>query len=157
MDALVLILVLDLIPTLFDAGGKVGPDLTGAARRFNTRDLLEAIVEPNRVVSDQYRTSRIALKDGRVLTGKIKDQSGNSRVLITDPLSPADLLQVARDEVDDIAWTGASTMPEGLLNTRSLEEIADLFAYLGQAAEPQVTKGPGPRVGTRNEGRGAKE
>jgi putative heme-binding domain-containing protein len=111
-------------------GGMVGPDLTGAARRFNTRDLLEAIVEPNRVVSDQYRTSRIALKDGRVLTGKIKDQSGNSLVLITDPLSPDDLLQVARDEVDEIAWSGTSTMPEGLLDSFTGEEIADLMAFL---------------------------
>jgi putative heme-binding domain-containing protein len=108
----------------------VGPDLTGAARRFNRRDLLEAIVEPNRVVSDQYRTSRIALKDGRVLIGKIKDQSGNSLVLTTDPLSPADLLQVARDEVDEIAWSGTSTMPESLLDSFTGEEIADLLAFL---------------------------
>src|SRR5262249_32392663 len=63
-------------------GGMVGPDLTGASRRFNARDLLEAIVEPSRVISDQYRTSQIALKDGRALTGKVKDLSGNTLVLM---------------------------------------------------------------------------
>ena len=66
----------------------VGPDLTGRRGRFNARDLLEAVIEPSRVVSDQYRTSRIALKDGRVLTGKIKDLSGNTLVLMADPLGP---------------------------------------------------------------------
>ncbi len=111
-------------------GGMVGPDLTGATRRFNTRDLLEAIVEPGRVVSDQYRTSQIALKDGRVLAGKVKDLSGNTLVLLRDPLSPADLLMVARDEIDEIAWSGSSMMPEGLLDSFTAADIADLMAFL---------------------------
>jgi hypothetical protein len=52
------------------AGGIVGPDLTGAARRFNTHDLLEAAIEPSRVISDRYRASRLALNDGRLMTGR---------------------------------------------------------------------------------------
>ena len=51
-------------------------------------------------------------------------------MLITDPLNPADLLQVARDEVEEIAWSGTSTMPEGLLDSFTREEIADLLAFL---------------------------
>ncbi|MEX2027859.1 MAG: c-type cytochrome, partial [Pirellulaceae bacterium] len=35
-------------------GGANGPDLTGIAGRFSTRDLLETIVEPSKVISDQY-------------------------------------------------------------------------------------------------------
>lgn len=35
-------------------GGSVGPDLSAAGARFSTRDLLEAVIEPQRVVSDQY-------------------------------------------------------------------------------------------------------
>src|SRR5262249_3756905 len=93
-------------------GGMVGPDLTGVVRRFNAHDLLEALIEPNRVISDQYRISQIALKDGRILTGKVKDISGNTLVLMKDPLNPADLLMVARDGIDEIAWSGSSMMPE---------------------------------------------
>lgn len=37
-------------------GGMAGPDLTGVARRFDDRALLEAILEPSRVVSDQDAT-----------------------------------------------------------------------------------------------------
>src|SRR5205823_6386700 len=112
-------------------GGMVGPDLTGVSRRFNRRDLLEAVIEPNRVISDQYRVSQIALKDGRILTGKIKDISGNTLVLLRDPLNLADLLMVARDDVDEIAWSGSSMMPEGLLDSFTEEEIIDLMVFLG--------------------------
>jgi mono/diheme cytochrome c family protein len=35
-------------------GGAQGPDLTVAAGRFSVRDLLESIVEPSKVISDQY-------------------------------------------------------------------------------------------------------
>ena len=47
-------------------GGGVGPDLTAVAGRFNVRDLLESIVEPSKVISDQYAAVSIATKDGRV-------------------------------------------------------------------------------------------
>lgn len=40
----------------FNANGKgVGPDLTGVGRRFDRATVLESIVEPTKVVSDQYR------------------------------------------------------------------------------------------------------
>jgi len=35
-------------------GSGVGPDLTGAGKRFSRRDLIEAIVDPGKIVSDQY-------------------------------------------------------------------------------------------------------
>jgi putative heme-binding domain-containing protein len=112
------------------AGGMVGPDLTGVTRRFNARDLLEAVIEPSRVVSDQYRTSRIALKDGRLLTGKVKDLSGNTLVLMTNPLDPANLLMVARDGIEEIAWSGSSPMPEGLLDSFTKQDVLDLLEFL---------------------------
>jgi putative heme-binding domain-containing protein len=111
-------------------GGMVGPDLTGVARRFNGRDLLEAVIEPSRVMSDQYRTSQIALRDGRVVTGKVKDISGNTLVLMKDPLDPSDLLMVARDAIEEITWSAASMMREGLLDSFTERDIIDLLAFL---------------------------
>ncbi|MFN9040866.1 MAG: c-type cytochrome, partial [Planctomyces sp.] len=35
-------------------GGVVGPELTAVSRRYNARTLLESIIEPSKVVSDQY-------------------------------------------------------------------------------------------------------
>ena len=35
-------------------GGNLGPDLTAVGNRFGKRDLLEAIIEPQKVLSDQF-------------------------------------------------------------------------------------------------------
>jgi putative heme-binding domain-containing protein len=114
-------------------GGMVGPDLTGATRRFNTADLLEAIVEPSRVISDQYRGSQLALRDGRVLAGKPRDISGNTLLLMRDPLNPADLVMVPRDQIEEISWSGVSLMPDRLLDTFTGAEVKDLIAFLRTA------------------------
>ena len=37
---------------------------------------------------------------------------------------------VARDGVEEIAWSGSSPMPEGLLDSFTKQEILDLLAFL---------------------------
>ena len=37
---------------------------------------------------------------------------------------------LAADEIEEIEPSKASTMPEGLLNPLTLEQVADLFAFL---------------------------
>ncbi len=111
-------------------GGLVGPDLTGLTRRFNTRDILEAIVEPSKVISDQYRSVQILTDDGQIVVGKITDINGNTLMIVNDPFNPADITIVKRDSIDVMDWSPTSNMPEELLNTFSAEEIRDLFAFL---------------------------
>ena len=41
---------------------------------------------------------------------------------------------VPKNEIEQITPSKKSAMPEGLFNTLSLEEIADLFAYLARPA-----------------------
>ena len=41
-----------------DEGGSTGPDLTQLAGQYKVRDLAESLVEPSKVVSDQYRADR---------------------------------------------------------------------------------------------------
>ena len=48
-------------------GGATGPDLTQVAGRFGVKDLVESIVEPSKVVSDQYRASIVLTDDGQDL------------------------------------------------------------------------------------------
>ena len=61
-------------------GGAVGPDLTGVSGRFSTRDLLESIVLPSKVISDQYEAVIIATTDGKVVTGRIMNLHGDSMI-----------------------------------------------------------------------------
>src|SRR5262249_29479841 len=50
-----------------DQGGSVGPDLTAVASRYSREVILESILEPSKVISDQYANTDITLKDGTIL------------------------------------------------------------------------------------------
>ncbi len=121
-------------------GGLVGPDLTGVTRRFNTRDILEAIVEPSKVISDQYSSVQILTEDGLIVTGKITDISGNTLMIMNDPLNPADITMVKRDSIEEMNWSPTSGMPEELLDTFTIDEIRDIFAFLESGSTEAIAR-----------------
>src|SRR5581483_11570327 len=53
-----------------NAGGSIGPDLTAVSSRFQRRDILESILEPSKVVSEQYMNTAIRTKDGETVVGR---------------------------------------------------------------------------------------
>ena len=113
-----------------EEGGGVGPDLTAVGGRFGVRDLLEAIVEPSKVISDQYAAITIATKDGQVVTGRIGNMHGDNLSVIEDMFDPGRATNVRRADIDEMKPSDVSLMPKGLLNSLTEEEIQDLMAYL---------------------------
>jgi putative heme-binding domain-containing protein len=111
-------------------GGSIGPDLTGVAGRFSLHDLLESIVEPSKVVSDQYQAINIRLKNGDVISGRVGNLNGTEINVIEDMFEPGKMTNVKRPEIQSIEPSKVSPMPEGLLNSLQLDEIQDLVAYL---------------------------
>jgi putative heme-binding domain-containing protein len=111
-------------------GGSQGPDLTMAAGRFSLRDLLESIVEPSKEISDQYAAVVINMKDGTTVTGRIVNHQGDRMSIMTDMLDPNGQRNVNVPRIDSIEKSKVSMMPQGLLDTFTEEEIADLMAYL---------------------------
>jgi putative heme-binding domain-containing protein len=111
-------------------GGGVGPDLSGIAGRFSTRDLLESIVVPSKVISDQYEAVIIATVDGRVVTGRIANLHNDQISIVTDMLDPGHMVNVRRGDIEEMKASPVSMMPEGLLDTLDRDEILDLIAYL---------------------------
>jgi putative heme-binding domain-containing protein len=111
-------------------GGAMGPDLTGIAGRFSRRDLLESIVDPNKVISDQYQAVRILTTDGRVVTGRVVNLAGDNIKINTNMLDPASVIDVDHRLVEEIQPSPISMMPSGLMNTLNENEALDLLAYL---------------------------
>ncbi len=111
-------------------GGGVGPDLTAVAGRFGIRDLLEAIVEPSKVISDQYAAVSIAMKDGRTVTGRVGNLSGDSMSVIEDMFDPGRATNVRRSDIEEMKPSDVSLMPAGLLNSLMDEDVQDLVAFL---------------------------
>jgi putative heme-binding domain-containing protein len=124
-------------------GGAVGPDLTGIASRFTRRDVLDAIIEPSKVVSDQYQNIIVTKKNGEDITGRLVEDNNRQLVLVTNPLT-GEQVTVRRNDVGSRRASTVSPMPEGLVNVLTKEEILDLIAYLesgGQANAPAFRAG----------------
>ncbi len=116
--------------TLFDFGGKVGPDITGA-NRTDLDYLLETIVDPNAVIPNEYRATEIETKDGRSLTGLLKAKGDKTVMLQT----ANEMFTIPREEIASIRQSELSMMPEGLLSTLTDQEVRDLLYYLSRSGQ----------------------
>jgi putative heme-binding domain-containing protein len=111
-------------------GGATGPDLTQAAGRFGAKDLVEAIIEPSRVVSDQYRATIISTDSGQVVTGRVVNEAGDSLIVVTDPEDSSKVVEISRKSIEATKPSTVSLMPEKLLAPLNQDEVLDLLAYL---------------------------
>jgi putative heme-binding domain-containing protein len=111
-------------------GGGMGPDLTIVSGRFGVRDLLESIIEPSKVISDQYAAIVVTTTDGRQIVGRIVNLHGDNIHINTDMLDANKLVLVNRNLIDSIETSKISMMPEGLIDGLERDEILDLVAYL---------------------------
>ncbi len=110
-------------------GGRtaIGPDLHGIAKRFSLRDLLIAIVDPNRDVSERYLTTAILTKSGKNHTGIVIYESIDG-LLLRD--STHQTIRINSSDIEERTVLKTSLMPENLLKNCTDQEIADLIAYL---------------------------
>jgi putative heme-binding domain-containing protein len=125
-------------------GGAVGPDLTGLAGRFSPRDILESVLEPDKVISDQYAAVVIETASGKVVTGRITNFHGDKITVNTNMLDPQATETVLRSEIVQMNNSTTSMMPAGLLNTLTEEELLDLMAFLlsrGNPRDPMFAQG----------------
>jgi putative heme-binding domain-containing protein len=113
---------------LHGQGNAVGPDLTGAERK--NRDLLvRNIVDPSAIVREQFIMHVAVTTDGRVLEGLLADSTADTITLL-DAKNQRTVLN--RADLDELAESPISLMPEKLLDTLTPQERRDLFKYLQQ-------------------------
>ena len=111
-------------------GGAIGPDLTTVAGRFTRKDLIESIVLPNKEISDQYSATTFITLDGKVVTGRVANLSGDNIMVQTNMLEPGNFTTIDTKMIDEQFASKNSLMPEGLLNTLHEDEVLDLLAFL---------------------------
>lgn len=118
-------------------GGGVGPDLNRSANRYTLRDLLENIVEPSKVVSNQYESTILELRDGTVVTGRIVGEEDGILQVAANPAAPQEIKEIRRVDVESRQVSPISLMPLGLINRMNREEVLDLIAYILSAGDPK--------------------
>jgi putative membrane-bound dehydrogenase-like protein len=122
---------------LFGQGQNVGPDITGS-NRADLNYLLENVLDPNAVIGKAYQLNLFTMKDGRVMSGVIKEESpaavkiammGGVEFTLPQP-------DIAKREVSKL-----STMPEGLFDALKPEQVVDLVKYLQSGASGPAKAG----------------
>jgi putative heme-binding domain-containing protein len=107
-------------------GAKVGPQLDGVGIRGIDR-LLEDILDPNRNVDAAFRSSAIALNDGRVLIGLKRREEGADVVFANNEGKE---FRVPSADIDEMKLSPTSLMPGNLGESIPAEEMADILAWL---------------------------
>ena len=138
-------------------GGVVGPELTAVSRRYNARTLLESIIEPSKVVSDQYEASVFVLDSGRTVTGRVVNLNNDRIMVCENMLEPGALTTIPRDEIEETQPAKVSMMPAGLINTLNRDEVLDLVAYLQSGGDPDSPVFSGAKKTASTEKNGAKK
>jgi putative heme-binding domain-containing protein len=110
-------------------GGSVGPELTAVSTRFSRRDILESILEPSKVISEQYQATVVRTKDGNVVDGRIVEENDERIVIQPNQLLP-DKIVIRKVNIDQRMASKVSPMPPGLVNVLTREEFLDLLAYM---------------------------
>ena len=117
-------------------GTGAAPDLTNAAGHFNRRDLLEAVIEPSKIITDQYRTTALIQRDGSLVTGQLIEDSAERVVIRLDLISDT-RLELDPAEIVQRLTSPVSLMPPALLDSLRLEQILDLIAYIESRGDPK--------------------
>lgn len=119
-------------------GESMGPNLTGLARRFRTKEILESIVHPSRVISDQYQAKTLLTEEGQTYTGIVGFGGANELLVLQHD---GKKVRVPSESVVETIPSPLSAMPKALLQPYSREQIADLIAFLRTGEQPLV-EGP---------------
>ncbi len=122
---------------LFGVGGKVGPDITGA-NRSDLHYLLENVLDPGAVIPKEYAVTLIELKNGRVITGIVREETATALTVVTAD----ETLTIPRNDIESTKPTDQSMMPDDQLKPFKDEEVRALFAYLQSAAQTPLLATP---------------
>ncbi|MEI7701733.1 MAG: PVC-type heme-binding CxxCH protein [Planctomycetia bacterium] len=107
-------------------GSNVGPDISDT--RARARDaLLYDILDPNRRVDPQYSEYVVVTNDGRLLNGLLLAETADS-VTLRQPEGREQSLP--RADIEELRATSKSLMPEGIERDVSVEQMADILAFL---------------------------
>ena len=119
-----------------DQGGTTGPDITTVGSRFDAQYVLEALLDPSKVVSDRFFNESIRMENGVIHVGRVVYDDGTLLRFRADPYSHK-VTQVTADRIESRTVSRVSEMPEGMLDIFTEEEVLDLVAYIRSGGNPE--------------------
>jgi putative heme-binding domain-containing protein len=107
-------------------GLAIGPDISDS-RTQTSAQLLVAILDPNRVIDNNYFRVTVQLADGAIHDGIVVEESAEHLTLKNQHTSG---LVLSKKEIEAIKPSGMSLMPEGIEAQLDAQAMADLVGYL---------------------------
>jgi len=120
-----------------DKGESLGPDLTSISKRFMRKEVLQSILFPSHIISDRYRSKSVITTKGKTYTGIVGAGAPGEKVILQ---SDGKKITIDEDDIEEIVASSKSVMPDNLLNELTLEQISDLFSYLGMLPAQNVAR-----------------
>jgi len=120
-------------------GYVVGPDLSSTTRRSDEM-LVSDVLDPSNQITAGFNQYTVVTEDGRIFTGVLAAETATSVTLRKEQSADETIL---RKDIDEMAASSSSMMPENLEKEVTPQDVADLIAYLrgafGPAPPPSVT------------------
>lgn len=107
-------------------GGAIGPNLDGVGQ-WGARALAEKIFDPNRNVSESFKTYIVKTKDGKEVSGLLRRNAGEA-VVFAD-LSGKEF-SVPKKEIVSQTASAFTLMPDNFLQQLSQEDFNSLVVFL---------------------------
>lgn len=114
--------------SIHDVGGKIGPDLSKIASRLDKAQILESLLAPSKTITPEFQAWQIETSDGKTETGFITNQSESDIIF---RLADGTTRTITKAGIKKQVPLPTSLMPEGLLQTLTQQEAADVLAWLG--------------------------
>jgi putative heme-binding domain-containing protein len=111
---------------LHDQGNDIGARLA-ALQDKSTDNLMLSILDPNRGVEGKFLNYAAATRDGRTWSGMIVEETSTSITLARADGKRDVLLRI---DIEALASTGKSFMPEGLEKELTPQSLADVIAFI---------------------------
>ena len=111
-----------------DVGRHIGPDLSRLVDR-SPRTLLVDTIDPNRLVDHQFIEYSVVTTNGLQISGMLFDEAADS-ITLADLKGESRV--VLRKDLDELVSHHRSQMPEGLEANCTLQQMADLIAFLAK-------------------------
>ena len=111
--------------TMRGVGGKIGPDLSNLPQR-DYASVLRDVTQPSFAINPDYVSQTVLLADGRALAGTTRVDGDN--LIVADQEGKETV--VPRADVEELAHSPQSIMPEGLPKALGEERLRDLMTFL---------------------------
>ncbi|MFT5523467.1 MAG: putative heme-binding domain-containing protein [Pirellulaceae bacterium] len=111
-------------------GTNLGPDLTEVAKRYKGQKIVQQILSPSSEINKNFQTYQFLLLNGKAINGVVVKEEPDEYHLLTNLLAPALVTIIAKKDVDEKIASKISSMPAGMVDVLTKDEIGDLVNFL---------------------------